>query len=134
MKEVHVGKTTGSRASPLVYGTGALHRYKDDHSILVKAFKLGVTFWDTADQYGTHGIVNKALKEVGRENVAIQTKILSSTTAQANRDIKRFLDELGTSYLDIVLMHHPMTIEGFKKRKGAWETLKRYRKKGALRY
>jgi len=125
MKAVRVGKTTGLKASPLVYGTGALHRYRDDHKILVKAFKLGVTFWDTADQYGTHEIVRRALKEVGRENVVIQTKILSETKTAADRDIKRFLKELGTSYLDIVLMHHPLTYEGFLKRKGAWETLKK---------
>src|SRR5258708_35817509 len=34
----------------------------------------GLTFWDSADQYGTHLHMKAALKEVPRDKVAIMTK------------------------------------------------------------
>ncbi len=35
------------------------------------AYDQGVTFWDSADQYGTHPHVKEALKRVKRERVTI---------------------------------------------------------------
>src|SRR5207237_7442321 len=69
------------------------------------AYDQGVTFWDCADQYGTHPHVREALKRVPREKVTILTKTRSATAKDMRADLDRFRRELGTDYLDILLLH-----------------------------
>src|SRR5664279_3763235 len=38
------------------------------------AFDQGITFWDSADQYGSHTYIREALKTVPRDKVVILTK------------------------------------------------------------
>src|SRR5712692_6036600 len=45
-------------------------------------FDQGVTFWDSADQYGTHPHLKEALKGVAREKVTIMTKTSASTETE----------------------------------------------------
>ena len=40
------------------------------------AYDRGVKFFETADMYGTHEYVGKAMKKVGRENVTLLSKIM----------------------------------------------------------
>src|SRR5438067_2451519 len=55
------------------------------------AFDHGITFWDSADQYGTHPHVRLALKGgVPREKVAILTKTHASTEKEMRADLDRF--------------------------------------------
>ena len=115
------------------YGTGALPRYENDPSLLIYAFNKGINFWDTADQYGTHEVVSKALEAVERENIVLQTKTLAFTKKESEKDIKRFLRELKTTYIDGVLLHHVSTVDEWKKRQGAWRVLKKYKKKGTIK-
>src|SRR5947207_13804926 len=42
-------------------------------------FNEGVTFWDAADQYGTHPHLKEALKSVPREKVTILSNTQAST-------------------------------------------------------
>src|SRR5512139_3394720 len=42
-------------------------------------YDQGVTFWDSADQYGSHPHIKEALKGVPREKVTILTKTSAST-------------------------------------------------------
>src|SRR5690349_20464464 len=59
------------------------------------AYEDGVPFWDTADQYGTHPHLGKALKDgVPRDKVTIMTKSTSSTYNDMKADIDRFRKEL----------------------------------------
>ena len=46
------------------------------------AYDQGVTFWDSADQYGTHPHLKEALQRVPREKVAVLTKTHASTERQ----------------------------------------------------
>ncbi|GBC98551.1 General stress protein 69 [bacterium HR17] len=73
--------------------------------LLRTAYDYGVTWFDSADQYGSHPHVREALKSLDRERVVITTKTVARTGEQARKDIQRFLRELGTDYIDIVLMH-----------------------------
>jgi aryl-alcohol dehydrogenase-like predicted oxidoreductase len=77
-------------------GLATLLRHASDH---------GVTGWDTADQYGTHPHVREALKGVPRERITILTKTRASTAEQVRDDLDRFRGELGTDYIDILLLH-----------------------------
>ncbi|MCS7191648.1 MAG: aldo/keto reductase [Armatimonadetes bacterium] len=73
--------------------------------LLLVAYDYGIAWFDSADQYGSHPHVCEALKSLDREKVIITTKTTARTKEQARQDIQRFLKELGTEYIDIVLMH-----------------------------
>ena len=75
------------------------------------AFDRGVKFFETADMYGTHEYVGKAMKKVGRENVTLLSKIMVYDhegwykTEPFQKSIDRFRKELDTDYIDILLLH-----------------------------
>ena len=41
---------------------------------MLKALEEGVTFWDTAEGYGTQPHLGEAIRQINREEVVIQTK------------------------------------------------------------
>jgi predicted aldo/keto reductase-like oxidoreductase len=69
------------------------------------AFDQGQFFWDTADAYKTHFHIKQALKSVPREKVTILTKTDTHTAEGMKAELDRFRTELGTDYIDIVLLH-----------------------------
>ena len=73
--------------------------------LLNTAYDEGINFWDSADQYGTHPHLKEALKYVPREKVTILTKTHATTEDEMKKDLDRFREEIGTDYLDIVLLH-----------------------------
>ena len=86
----HQGRELG------VAGLAALLRHASDQ---------GVTGWDSADQYGTHPHLREALKVAPRERITILTKTRAQTAEQMRSDLDRFQRELGTDYIDILLLH-----------------------------
>ena len=64
-----------------------------------------MTFWDSADQYGSDPHLKEALKNIQREKVAIMTKTHAKTAHQMRQDLDRYRREIGTDYIDIVLLH-----------------------------
>jgi aryl-alcohol dehydrogenase-like predicted oxidoreductase len=97
------------------------------------AFDQGVTFFDTADQYGTHPHVKLALKGLQREKVTVLTKTHASTEKEMRSDLDRFRRELGTDYLDIVLLHCMLDDDWPDRKKGAMAVLSEAREKGIVR-
>ncbi len=93
----------------------------------------GVTFWDSADQYGTHPYIREALKGVAREKITILTKTHASTEKEMWADLDRFRKELGTDYIDILLLHCMMDADWPARKKGAMEALGQAREKGIIR-
>ncbi|MBL8174733.1 MAG: aldo/keto reductase [Bryobacterales bacterium] len=93
----------------------------------------GVTFFDSADQYGTHPHVKQALKAVPREKVSVLSKTHASTADEMKADLDRFRRELGTDYLDIVLLHCMIDGNWPERKKGAMEVLAEAREKGIVR-
>jgi predicted aldo/keto reductase-like oxidoreductase len=73
------------------------------------AFDNGVFFWDTADAYGSHAAIKVALKKVPREKVTILTKTDARTADQVKANLDRYFMEMGTDYIDIVLLHSRMS-------------------------
>ncbi|MBN8734049.1 MAG: aldo/keto reductase [Acidobacteria bacterium] len=96
-------------------------------------YDLGVTFWDTADQYGTHPHAKAALKYVKRENVTILSKTHANTEAEMRADLDRFRRELGTDYLDIVLLHCMLDDNWNERKRGAMNVLEEAKAKGIIR-
>jgi len=73
------------------------------------AYDNGVFVWDTADSYGSHAAIKVALKNVPREKVTIMTKTAARTADAMKADLDRFRQEMGTDYIDIVLLHSRMS-------------------------
>ena len=142
MEYVTLGHT-GLTVSRLAVGTGT--RGFGGHSeqsaigkealarLLLEAYERGVTFWDAADGYGTHPHLAHALRRVPRDRVVIATKTMSRSGSEAARDVDRFLRELGTDVIDIVLMHFLTRPDWEQSCRGAMEALSRAKEQGKLR-
>lgn len=97
------------------------------------AYDNGVTFWDCADQYGTHPHAKAGLAKVPREKVTILTKTHANTAAEMRADLERFRRELGTDYIDIVLLHCMLDKNWNERKRGAMEVLSEAKEKGIIR-
>ncbi len=102
-------------------------------ALLQAAYDEGVYFWDSADQYGTHPHLKEALKYVPREKVVILTKTEATTEKEMKSDLDRFRKELGTDYIDILLLHCMLNDRWPEIRKGAMEVLSRAREDGIVK-
>jgi len=112
--QVTLGKT-GLRTSLLGMGTGSVgvrhssNQVKLGHEKFVKlvryAFDKGITYFDAADQYGSHIYLRDAFRGLPRDRLFIQTKTRATTAEMARADIDRLREELGVDYLDTLLMH-----------------------------
>src|SRR6266545_1895539 len=97
---------SGLTVSTLCFGTGYMAgAVSAGARLLARAYELGVTFWDTSDDYGTHPHVARALRDVGRGQVVVATKTYASTGAGARRSVTRALRELGVEEVDVLLLH-----------------------------
>ena len=103
--------------------------------LLKLGYDHGVTFWDSADQYGSHPHLRRALADGGvpREKITLLTKTHASTAEEMRADLDRFRQELGTDYLDIVLLHCMTDADWDKRRAGAMEVLSEAREAGTIR-
>jgi diketogulonate reductase-like aldo/keto reductase len=76
------------------------------------AIEIGFRHIDTADVYGTHGDVGRAVNESGldREDFFITTKLWKDSVDgyAVGPAVDRFLSELDTAYLDLLLIHWPV--------------------------
>jgi predicted aldo/keto reductase-like oxidoreductase len=106
---------TGIKTSLIGMGTGSIgvkhssNQVRLGHEKFVKlvrhAYERGITYFDTADQYGSHIYLRDALAGLPRERLFLQTKTRATTAEMARADIERLRQELGTDYLDTLLMH-----------------------------
>ncbi len=97
------------------------------------AYDNGVTFFDSADQYGTHPHLKLALKGLPREKVTVLSKTHASTEREMRADLDRFRKEMGTDYIDILLLHCMMDDDWPDRKKGAMAVLSEAREKGVVR-
>lgn len=102
---------TGLSLSRLGIGTGsqsgnvqrALGRDGFDR-LIRHAYDRGVSFIDTADSYKTHDWIRQAVAGIPREKLFIQTKI-GGVPGDPIVEVERCLKELGTDYVDSLLVH-----------------------------
>jgi len=101
--------------------------------LLTRAYDLGVTFWDSSDDYGTHPHVARALREVGRDGVVVATKTYASTAVGARRALTKALRELGVETVDIFLLHAVDSHGELAAKLPALEALTRAKAEGLVR-
>jgi len=97
------------------------------------AYEQGITFWDSADQYGTHPHLKEALKSVPRDKVTILSKTHASNEKEMRADLDRFRREIGTDYIDILLLHCMLDGDWPERKKGAMTVISEAREKGIVR-
>lgn len=116
---VSLGKT-GIKVSRVGFGTGMkggdyssnqtrLGKQKFE-ALLKESYDRGCRFFDCADMYGSHPYIIPALKGIPRENYIISTKIQRFDILDGEREkplvtFDRFLKELNTDYIDMLLFH-----------------------------
>ncbi len=74
--------------------------------VLKYALGMGVNFWDTSDDYGTHPHVRVGLSLVDREDVVVADKSNALTFEEREKAVERSLNSLGTEYVDLLLLHN----------------------------
>lgn len=112
----------------LGFGTWSLTG-REGVDAVASALDVGYRHIDTADAYGNHTEVAEGIKRalIAREDIFITTKLRypSGYTKEAvGADTERFLAELGTSYLDLLLIHWPNREVPFEETLHAMNKLK----------
>jgi len=116
-----LGKT-GARVSILAFGSGSRFlSYKDDNEaigVLKKALDAGVTYIDTADEYGKNHLseqrIGKAIQG-RRDSIFLATKLSNRDGAQAPRIVEESLKALQVDHLDLLHIHALMSLEDLAK-------------------
>jgi aryl-alcohol dehydrogenase-like predicted oxidoreductase len=142
MQKVVLGKTELC-VSKLALGTGtngwshssAQTRKGPDWLVghLRRGYELGVNFWDLADNYGSHAYARRALQSLKRDEIVINTKTTAQTEQNCRDAVSRFLEELGTDYLDILLLHGKRYDDWNVKDRPAMKVLSEAKNKGLVK-
>jgi aryl-alcohol dehydrogenase-like predicted oxidoreductase len=148
-ERVALGKT-GLRPSRLCMGTGMngfqrasnqtrLGREKFE-ALLGAAYERGVRMFDLADLYGSHSYLISALKAVPRQDFLIASKLWwgngglpETERPDAETVVARFLKEIKTDHLDILLLHCVTSPRWPKQLRGYMEALSKLKEKGLIR-
>lgn len=89
---------------------------ESDQIVFRQAFKMGVTYWDTADGYGW-GANEKAIGKYfarfpqDRSGVFLVTKAATSDPAELTEKLNRSLQRMNTSYVDLYFIHYVADVE-----------------------
>jgi aryl-alcohol dehydrogenase-like predicted oxidoreductase len=134
---------TGIKTSRLAMGTGTVgFGHTSNQSklgveglsrLLLNGHDNGLRFFDSADAYGSHPHVAAALKQLPRDKVTVLTKSWSRDADGMRADLDRFRKELGTDYLDIVLIHCVTEGDWTTRYRGAMDVLEEAKQKGIIR-
>jgi aryl-alcohol dehydrogenase-like predicted oxidoreductase len=114
---------------------------KEKFEELIKgSYDRGVRIFDLADLYGTHPYLLPALKGIPRDNYMIISKIWwrpggipDKERPDADVVVERFLKELGTDYIDLVLLHCVESPKWPEELRKQMDTLAKFKDKGVIR-
>ena len=134
---------TGIHTSRLAMGTGTVGVGHHSHQtalgmkglsdLLLNGYDHGLRFFDSADSYGSHPHVAAALKHVPRDKVTVLSKSWARDPATMRADLDRFRKELGTDYIDVLLMHCLTEGDWTERYKGVMDVLSEAKQKGIIR-
>jgi predicted aldo/keto reductase-like oxidoreductase len=104
---------TGFRVSDI--GTGSIY----DQGVLTAMLEAGVNYIDTAESYpGHHRLIGAAIKGRDRRSLFISTKMAMDEGDITHQGLvqraRKCLEELGTDYIDCLMMHMPEKVETLK--------------------
>jgi 1-deoxyxylulose-5-phosphate synthase len=144
-ERVTLGKT-GLKVSRLCMGTGTSGVQKQSNQtrlgrdnlnrLLRDALERGIRTFDCADQYGSHPYLAAAMKDVPRDKYDIFTKIRwhgGQDEPDADVYVERFLKELSTDHIDLLLIHCVTSSEWPKEMRKQMDILSKFKEKGVIR-
>ncbi|MFC1569685.1 aldo/keto reductase [bacterium] len=105
--------------------------------LLLYNYERGITFVDTADIYGTHENIKEIWAHIPRENIQIMTKVWTkpnnwATIYKPDEVVEQFRKELGTDYIDIVLIHSQTSSNWLVETKAIRNALSEAKEKGLI--
>jgi aryl-alcohol dehydrogenase-like predicted oxidoreductase len=141
--DVVLGRT-GIRTSRLAMGTGTIGGGGESNqtrlgtnpfvTMLLDGYhENGLRFFDTADSYGSHPYVASAIKRLPRDKVTVLTKTDHRDPKEVRDDLDRFRRELGTDYIDILLIHCTTEGDWTTRYRGVMDVLSEAKQKGIIR-
>jgi aryl-alcohol dehydrogenase-like predicted oxidoreductase len=146
---VPLGKT-GLKVSRFCLGTGMRGGNRQSNhtrmgeqnfeTLIRESFDRGTRMFDLADLYGTHPYVISALKGIARHRYILTSKIwwMPGSLPETDRPdadvvIARFLRELKTDYVDLVLLHCVTSPTWPDQLRKQMDILSRLKEKGDVR-
>ena len=132
---IRLGRS-GPLVSRLIFGTEHIIDLTPDEggAILAEAHRsFGIVHWDTAPAYDSHPQVASGLKQVGRQNVIVTSKTTARTYDEARGELGVILEELDTTYLDIIFLHN-VPGDGLPERDGALRYLLGAKRQGTVKH
>src|SRR4051812_20954163 len=96
-------------------------------------YSKGVTFFETAADYGAHPFIAEAVRQVGRDNVVVLTKTEAQTASAMQADLDRFRRDLGIDMIDMVLLHNKQSATWTTECAGAMDVLSQAKESGIIR-
>jgi len=101
--------------------------------LFTHGYSQGVTFFETAADYGAHPFIAEAVRQVGRQNVVILTKTEAQTAAAMQADLDKFRADLGVDMIDMVLLHNKQSATWTTECAGAMDVLSQAKESGVIR-
>ena len=113
----------GEKIPSLGFGTWQLKPMGETYNAVKSALDVGYRHIDTAHIYLNEGSVGKAIKDSGinRNEIYVATKLWNWDHKKAEKAYDKSLKKLKLDYVDLYLIHYPVT----KTRIGAWKTLEK---------
>lgn len=139
LKVSRLGLGTGMRGSMRQSNHTRMGRERLE-ALIRGAFDRGVRLFDLADLYGTHPFLTPALKGISRDKYQVVSKIWFGTGGIPEKErpdadvvVERFLKEIQTDHLDLVLLHCVMTANWPEELRKQMDILARLKEKGIIR-
>jgi len=107
--------------------------------LLRYAYDCGIRFFDSADDYGTHRHVARALADRPRDTYQLVTKFApvgsqpGSDLLSADLPIERFLGELETDYIDLLQIHCVFDADWPDQHRAQMNTMAELKARGVIR-
>jgi uncharacterized protein len=116
-----LGKT-GARVSILAFGSGSRFlSYKDDEEaigVLRKALDAGITYIDTADDYGKDHLSERRIGQAitgRRDGLFLATKLSNREGSQSRRIVEESLKALQVDHVDLLHIHALLSADDLAK-------------------
>lgn len=106
-----------------------------DPAVLLRAYDLGINFYDTADCYmrgRNEEMVGQVFKGK-REKVLIQTKVHPNDEKKMRASVERSLRRLQTDYIDVLVWHNLQSPHDVSD-ENLFEFMKKMKKEGKARF
>ncbi len=146
---VKLGKTS-IKSSRFCLGTGMNgSKRQSNHTrmgkekfeaLIQESYDRGIHTFDLADLYGTHPYVMPALKGIPRDKLTLITKVWfrpgglpEDERPNADVVVARFLKEISTDYLDLVLLHCVTSAKWPEELRRQMDILSKLKEKGDIR-